>query len=147
MPETARLLLCARCRAQGVICGRCDRGNRYCGRDCAQAARRAGLRAAGARDPHSRRGRFAHAARQRHYRRARAKVTHQGSAPPPPGDPLPPASRHPDALLPPVAQPGGGVKGHFCHGPCSPFLRLDFCRGVSRRPFPWIDLPPPARGP
>jgi hypothetical protein len=58
MRETARLFLCAGCRAQVVICGHCDRNNRYCGRDCAQAARRASLRAAGKRYQRSRRGRF-----------------------------------------------------------------------------------------
>jgi hypothetical protein len=44
MQATGRLFLCARCRAQVFICRRCDRGNRYCNADCAQAARRENTR-------------------------------------------------------------------------------------------------------
>jgi hypothetical protein len=61
-----------------VICSHCDRGNRYCGKQCAQTARRQSQREAARRYQASRRGRFAHAARQRRYRRRRsAKVAHQ----------------------------------------------------------------------
>jgi predicted AAA+ superfamily ATPase len=38
--ETARLFLCARCRAQVLLCSRCDRGQVYCGPECSQSARR-----------------------------------------------------------------------------------------------------------
>jgi len=75
---TARFFLCGRCRAQVLICSHCDRGQIYCGERCAGAARRNSLRAAGRRYQASRRGRFAHAARARCYRR-RKNVTHQGS--------------------------------------------------------------------
>jgi hypothetical protein len=44
---TARLFLCARCRAQVVICRDCDRGQIYCTSRCAQDARRNAQRAAG----------------------------------------------------------------------------------------------------
>jgi hypothetical protein len=37
---TARLFLCARCRAQVLICSCCDRGNIYCGEGCAEEIRR-----------------------------------------------------------------------------------------------------------
>lgn len=79
---TGRLYVCARCRAQVIVCRRCDSGQIYCGRDCAQASRRASLREAGRRYQRSRRGRMAHAARMRRYRQRREKVTHQSSAEP-----------------------------------------------------------------
>ena len=79
MPQTGRMYLCARCRAQVVVCRRCDRGQIYCDRTCARRARGAAQRAAGQRYQTGRAGRFAHAARARRYR-ARCKiVTHQGS--------------------------------------------------------------------
>ena len=90
MPATARLFNCARCDRQVAICRHCDRGQRYCGPDCAQAARRASRRAAGARYQRSRPGRMNHARRQGRYRTRRRKVTHQGSLAPVPGGSLPP---------------------------------------------------------
>jgi len=58
MQNTARLFKCARCRAQVLICSRCDRGHIYCGRTCSQQARRESLRAAGRHYQRSRRGRL-----------------------------------------------------------------------------------------
>jgi hypothetical protein len=79
----ARLFVCARCRAQVLLCSHCDRGNRYCGRGCRREAREAARREAGKRYQRSHRGRTAHAARSRRWRRRRAEaeydVTHQGS--------------------------------------------------------------------
>jgi hypothetical protein len=75
------MFLCARCRAQVALCSRCDRGQIYCGAECAQQARYHSQRAAGRRYQASRRGRMAHAARQQRYRARRQKVTHQGSVP------------------------------------------------------------------
>ncbi|CAE6876637.1 hypothetical protein R69746_08817 [Paraburkholderia aspalathi] len=83
--STGRLLVCARCRAQVLICGPCDRGNRYC-RDCTKEARRVSVREAGRRYQRSRRGRFAHAARSRRHRARRKIVTHHGSPAPPAND-------------------------------------------------------------
>lgn len=75
-----RFFLCARCRAQVVLCSRCDRGNIYCGALCAQSCRRQFQRAAGDRYQRSAHGRLAHALRSRRYRHRRALcVTHQGS--------------------------------------------------------------------
>ena len=78
---TARFFLCARCRAQVLICSCCDRGNIYCAQDCAQVARRSAQRAAGRRYQLSFRGRRNHAARARRYRARQNKVTHHGSLP------------------------------------------------------------------
>jgi hypothetical protein len=92
MNQTGRMFLCGRCRAQVVLCSRCDRGNVYCGAACSQARRGESVRAAGKRYQDSRAGRFAHAARSRQYRTRSQNVTHQGSALAPTG-----------ALLAPVA--------------------------------------------
>ena len=143
MCRSARLFPCARCRRQVVICSHCDRGNRYCGKRCAQTARRQSQREAARRYQKTRRGRFAHAARQRGYRqRRRAKVTHQGSLPLPPDDRLSITSRtseRPGAAA--LTDPGGDSRCHLCERRCSPFVRQGF---LHRRPTcAAIDLPPP----
>ena len=127
MQSSARLFNCARCRCQVVICSHCDRGNIYCGK----------------RFQKSRRGRFAHAERQRRYRqRRRAKVTHQGSTLP--DETLPAESR---TLVRrsevPAEVPGDGIHCHLCGRVCGHFVRQSFLR---RRPTrEAIDLPLPAR--
>lgn len=78
MQATGRLFLCAYCRAQVVICRRCDRGQRYCD-GCAKEVRRARMREAGRRYQKTRQGRLAHAERARRHRARHKKVTHQGS--------------------------------------------------------------------
>jgi hypothetical protein len=75
-----RLYNCARCGAQVRVCRRCDHGNLYCARACAQIRRAESVRRASARYQRTRRGAARHAARQRAFRaRERCKVTHQGS--------------------------------------------------------------------
>ena len=94
MDQPARLYLCARCRAQVILCSRCDRGNRYCGRVCWRQARTEARRQAAQRYQRSWRGRVCHAQRSRRWRQRRAardaacgtgdeehNVTHQGSRP------------------------------------------------------------------
>jgi hypothetical protein len=94
MDRPARLYLCARCRVQVILCSRCDRGNRYCGRACWRQARTEARRQAAQRYQKSRRGRICHAQRSRRWRQRRAtrdaacgtgvdaqNVTHQGSRP------------------------------------------------------------------
>jgi hypothetical protein len=81
--ETYRLYSCRRCAEQVRICRDCDRGNRYCARECAPMRRRESLLRAGQRYQRSRRGACRHAARQRAWReRQEQKVTHQGSLSP-----------------------------------------------------------------
>jgi hypothetical protein len=91
MDQPARLYLCARCRIQVVLCSRCDRGNRYCGRACRHQAREDARRQTAQRYQRSWHGRMAHAQRSRRWRQRRAaaagrgsdvhNVTHQGSQP------------------------------------------------------------------
>lgn len=78
MQSSAHLFNCARCRCQVAICSHCDQGNIYCGKRCSQAARRQSLREASKRYQKTRRGRFAHAERQRRYRQRRR---HDGRVP------------------------------------------------------------------
>lgn len=80
--ESYRLYSCRGCNVSVSICGRCDRGNMYCARQCAVQSRRASGRRAGARYQRTRQGARRHAARQQALRhRRRDKVTHQGCAP------------------------------------------------------------------
>ena len=122
MESSARLYNCVRCHRQVVICSACDHGNIYCGRSCAQTARRHSQRAAGRRYQQTYRGRLKHAQRQRRYRARGEKVTHQGSVEPAANDPLitrsdtPVVEGHPEQVL----------RCHFCGRPCGPFLRRDY---------------------
>ena len=107
MFQTGRMYLCARCRAQVVVCRRCDRGQIYCPGGCAREARRAAQRAAGRRYQSSRRGRFVHAERNRRYRQRQREhckiVTHQGSVAALAGDLLPLRTAVP--VIEPAAEP------------------------------------------
>jgi len=126
---TARLFLCARCRAQVVICRSCDRGQIYCAAGCARDARREAGRAAGRRYQASDRGRLAHALRARRYRARRRSVTHQGS-PHAPGTYLAATAGHSPGRGSVARRSAGNC--HECGGRCSPFVRLGF---LQRRRF------------
>ena len=150
----ARLFVCARCRVQVLLCSRCDRGQRYCGRVCSRAARRQSLCAAASRYQRSRGGRIAHAARSRRWRqrqRERAHdeaaaldggvidfVTHQGS-PVPSGDaPLPLADEHASAKSDMSGAVGAlasplVVRCRLCSAPLAPWVRQGFLRHGMRR--------------
>ncbi|CAB3775040.1 hypothetical protein LMG29542_08422 [Paraburkholderia humisilvae] len=131
MQATGRLFLCARCRAQVFICRRCDRGNRYCDADCAQAARRENTRAAGHRYQQSRSSRFAHAARARRHRVRCKFVTHHRSPASPANDVLQPdptdaaVAVATDACL--AAAPTTS-RCHCCGCPLPLFVRTGFVR-------------------
>ncbi len=131
MKPSARRFNCARYHCQVFICSRCDRGNLYCGSDCAELARRASQRRAAPRYQNSHRGRRANAARQHRYRarqrRREQKVTHHGSA-----------AIVPNALLllalirltrcrePALLANTTAIRCHVCQCECDPFVRLGF---------------------
>lgn len=73
-----RLFLCGRCRRQVLICRRCDRGQLYCGHECALEVRRTRQRETRRRYQASDRGRKMHAERSRRYRARGRRVTDQG---------------------------------------------------------------------
>ena len=78
--SSCRLFLCNHCRQQVVICRRCDRGQVYCGPDCALEVRRRNQRDARRRYQTTERGRRMHADRSRNYRARGRRVTDQGPA-------------------------------------------------------------------
>ncbi len=84
-----RLFLCARCKSHVTVCSDCDRGQRYCSRECDAAARRESIRRAARRYQRTAKGTLNHARRQRRYRARRRRVTHQC---PPVPVPRPPRS-------------------------------------------------------
>lgn len=143
MDTSCRLFLCVGCLAQVITCRRCDRGQVYCARHCAQAARRRKCQEAGQRYQASQRGRLAHALRQRRYRARKRdqknKVTHQGSLPPPPDDVLAVNSvAHTESPSKPTttATPTctRTLTCHFCRQPRSSLLRRNpLRRRVSRK--------------
>jgi hypothetical protein len=124
MPSSARLFVCARCRAQVIVCRRCDRGQIYCGGDCSLLAHQTSMRVAGQRYQRTRHGRFAHAERMRRYRSRNNKVTHQGSAEPA-ADALLALTSTTSATVAVSAHatPEAGYC-HFCHSVCAGFVRL-----------------------
>jgi hypothetical protein len=88
-----------------LLCSRCDRGQRYCGRACSRAARQDSRRESARRYQRSRAGRLAHAARSRRWRHRQSAqagrdgaastnfVTHQGSLLAATDAPLPPCEQ------------------------------------------------------
>jgi hypothetical protein len=143
---TGRFFLCARCRAQVLICSCCDRGNIYCEQDCAQRSRRESQRDAGRRYQSSHRGRRNHAARARVYRARQNNVTHQGSAQQTADDVMPKcaavevsAPSSPTASTPQTPRSSTPLQAPWhccwCGRPCAPFVRMDFLRrGTGRDP-------------
>lgn len=144
--ESYRLYSCRGCSVSVSICGRCDRGNIYCARQCAALARRTSNRRAGARYQRTRHGARRHAARQQALRkRQRDKVTHQGCAPsqavftmrvavdvaaPEPCDAL--SRPEPAIVVPKTHDPDGHHRVgrcDFCHAPLPLFTRLRTLRG------------------
>jgi hypothetical protein len=132
-----RLFLCLCCRQQIVVCSRCDRGQVYCGRECASEVRRSRQREARRRYQASERGRQMHAARSRRYRARGRRVTDQGRIlVAPPGRQPEPA--HTDAR---VAQPAiSVVTGRLtacyrCGDPVSKMVRQFPIRRSRRRPI------------
>ncbi len=134
----ARLFLCARCRAQVLVCSCCDRGQIYCAGGCAREARHQAQRAAGRSYQASRRGRVNHAARARRWRARQKNVTHQGSPSRPLDDGVS-VDATVTASDPPVA-PSSDVEAPWrgdnpplwrccwCGRCCPPFVRMDFLR-------------------
>ena len=138
MTSSARLFNCACCHALTIVCSACDRGQRYCSSTCSAQARQDSQRKATRQYQNTRRGRHANAERQQRYRdRQRNKVTHQGSATPSSPAVLPDRA---NKLTEPVSVVKQALSAdlycHFCHRPCSSFLRRDFLCSSSR-PSSW----------
>ena len=126
---------CARCYRQTLVCSQCDRGQVYCGRECALEARRSNQRAARARYQASSRGREMHAERSRRYRARQRRVTDHGSISS--GLANQPAAAAPRAATAgvPVAVTASSLRTscHRCGKRASAFVRLDKIRRPRRR--------------
>ena len=88
--EPYRMAFCelAGCAKQFFVCTRCDRGQRYCGPEHAEAARLAHARRRGAKYRRTFKARRKAAARQARFREKK-KVTHAGSPSPGLSDTVP----------------------------------------------------------
>jgi hypothetical protein len=152
-PGSGRLFVCAWCGCEVVVCSCCDRGQIYCGVECAGQARRQTLRGAGRRCQQTRRGRRMHAARMARYRAKLAQnsiglavempdagwpreiVTHHGSPAPAAGDLLAVgATTMPRDDASPAESPRRAMtQCHWC-GRCCPLpLRCGFLRRCDPR--------------
>jgi hypothetical protein len=131
----SRLFLCALCFCEVRLCSRCDRGQIYCGRDCAQDARRQRQREARARHQATDRGKRMHAERNRRYRARLRSVTDQGSGSAvETAQPTAPTVRQTTSRpLPTAAAPGRGSTCRCCGRPISDFVRLSWLRRPRRR--------------
>jgi hypothetical protein len=135
-----------------LLCSRCDRGQRYCGRACSRAARQESLRAAARRYQRSRAGRLAHAARSRRWRQRRHErarrdaavdnggaidfVTHQGSPTAPEDAPLLPGAQPAAGLaaaLSGAVTSAGAARCRRCAALLPPWVRQGFVRHGMRR--------------
>ena len=135
-PRSGRLFVCPRCREQAIVCRCCDRGQIYCGAECARQAREEAQHAAAKRYAESPRGKRRQADRSRRYRgRQREIVTHQGSPASPAGDLLPAdAMAIPrDDVFPADLPRRSMAHCHWCGHPCLPQLRQSFLRRRDRR--------------
>ena len=133
MNSSSRRYHCARCMCQVIICRRCDRGNVYCGKDCAKPARSQSKKRAAKRYQRSRRGRHTPPERQRRFRarkrRMIKKVTHQGSLYDAPNEVLPLAVKPRQDPQKTVSHPlNVSLHCHFCGCECTPFVRPGFRR-------------------
>jgi len=125
-----------------LLCSRCDRGQRYCGRACSRAARLESQRAAARRYQSSRAGRMAHAARSRRWRQRHREreltcgdaaardavatnfVTHQGSSQPAGDAPLT------------VPEQAGECANAVCETSTAPIAA--HCRRCATLLAPWV---------
>jgi len=138
MESSVRRVICSYCYVDFLICRRCDRGQRYCGKDCSSTVRVQRQREAKLRYQTTFRGQLLHARRQGRYRARKKRVTDHGSAPSVVDAVLTPdqavsviqtTNVHPFPLrsLP---------QCHFCGHRCSDFVRRGFLRSGESGVFP-----------
>jgi hypothetical protein len=132
MSYSIRIYNCGICHKQTKICSKCDRGNIYCSSECSEFARKESIKSAGKRYQQTKKGKLAHAQRQKNYivrKITQEKMTHQGSNPKPPDVLLSPAEDN----MPPEIPNGGAVIQstiHYC----------DFCRNYSSSSLRFVFL-------
>ena len=124
---SGRTFTCVHCHGVVLVCPHCDRGQRYCGQQCRDQARRLRQRQAGRRYQSTPQGSCAHARRQRRYRArgGQKKVTHQGSPAVGSGDVLAPELSVAQRVACEVAPPW---HCHWCQRPVTNVVRRGFLR-------------------
>lgn len=126
--ERARVFHCGVCGKRVIVCRRCDRGQRYCCRACAQEARRASIRWAGWRYRRSQAGQLGNARRQRalYLRRhlPEKNLTHQGSQDLPSCGTIAP---EPAGALAPAVASEAWRSNHCAEEESARVARCDFC--------------------
>lgn len=80
-PDSVRLLLCARCRKQVIICRQCDHNEIYCEGECREIRRRETVRRAAEKYQATSKGALQHAESQERYRHKKAKRLAAASPP------------------------------------------------------------------
>jgi len=127
---SARTYACARacCKAEVLVCRKCDCGQRYCSKQCRQQARLAAQRRASRKYQSGYAGRVNHARRQRRYRERERQseiVTHQRSQEACEGDLLQPLLNETQDTVrkPPVAW-----HCHWCGRPVARVVRCNWLR-------------------
>jgi hypothetical protein len=139
-----------------LLCSRCDRGQRYCGRACSRAARDDSRRQTARRYQCSRAGRIAHAVRSRRWRQQHRSctppdrcdaqadvdinnfVTHQGSATPGPDAPLPSCEHaaEPEPVTTVANAAPNAARCRRCASALSPWTRQGFLRHARASRWP-----------
>ena len=137
----ARLLMCARCGLQVLLCLGCDRGQRYCSQACSAASRRESQRAAARRYQRSDAGRSAHAARSRRWRLARVaeqahdpRVTHQGGCTEPTSTDAATSIQTIQSAELPTSRGWPDFRCVHCHSSLAPWVRQGLSRRARQRP-------------
>lgn len=131
---TCRMFLCAHCRRQVLVCRRCDRGQVYCARTCADDIRHERQREARRRYQATLRGRAMHAERSRRYRARQQRVTDHGLTKPDKEAALPRSDVVAVAGAPSFNRwPPTPPICHFCRCPASAFVRLSALRPERNR--------------
>jgi hypothetical protein len=129
------------------ICPRCDRGNVYCGDECATIRRRESIEGARRRYESTLRARRLHAARQQRYRERQRAAQREVTDHRPPAV-APSATLAADADEAPAATPTltrPVVRCDFCGRFCAPFGRHDFVRKRRRDRLLVGRMRPPSR--
>lgn len=131
---SCRLFLCGRCRRQVLVCRRCDRGQTYCGQNCALDVRRSSQREARRRYQATDRGRRLHADRSRKYRARGRSVTDQGPMPetPPGRQPETPHATAAATELPAMISAARVTACYRCGHPVPDMVRLSPIRRPRR---------------
>jgi hypothetical protein len=128
--KSPRLFNCGKCHVLVRICSDCDRGNRYCSKECSRPARNNSWRLSSQRYQLKFEGRRNHAKRQARYRSRQKIVTQQDSLPS--LQLIVSPSNGCDTSISNISE-NGSYKCHFCHKPVISYDRYEFLGRIINR--------------